>query len=209
MKRVCFVGASTTEGVGDRTGKGWVGNTRVAKEQLAACFNLGVRGQTIFQISERAAAECGARILSSKQGSIVLGCGLNELARLEDGTQRRARSEIMDCNSKLIIELKQIAPTVVVGPPTVLQARMPFYSVASGLSLDFRNSDIEVHDESMRDICADLNVPYISVFADLYQNKPYQTGLDMNDGLHTNAEGYSAMASIIEGSDAWGMFAQM
>jgi acyl-CoA thioesterase-1 len=150
MKRICFVGASTTEEMGDPSGRGWVGNTAIVKNQTAACYNLGVRGQTIFQIADRAAAECNSRILEYQSGGIVLGCALNEIARLADGTHRASQTAILNCYSVLIAELAEIAPLVIIGPPPVLQTQMPFYSPASGLSLDFRNQDIEAIDTLIR-----------------------------------------------------------
>lgn len=206
MKRICFVGASTTEGMGDRTGKGWVGNLALVSEQKAIPFNLGIRGQTIFQIAERAAAECQVRILAKDQGGIVLGSTLNELARLPDGSSRCEDAETKECYTNLISELSAIAPVIVIGPPPVLHTKMPFYSAASGLSLDFRNPDIADHDETIRTICDGLNVPYVSVYPLLRKNEPYQTGLAENDGLHTNVEGYAGMASVIEDTSQWKAF---
>lgn len=206
MKRYCFVGASTTEGMGDCTGKGWVGNTAVVADQRVVSFNLGIRGQTIFQIAERAASECRVRVLDKDQGGIVLGCALNELARVVDGSSRCNYTEVKDCYSNLIADLAAIAPVIVIGAPPVLHSMMPFFSAASGLSLDFRNADIARHDEAMHRICSSLNVPYVSIYPTLTASELYQSGLSKIDGLHSDAEGYAAMASLIEATDQWKLF---
>jgi len=207
MWRFCFVGASLIEGYGDPTRKGWVGNLRAPGRAGTVCYNLGVRGQTILQIADRAAAECRVRLSGGDRDRIVLGCSLNELGRQEDGAPRVSRPEIEACYAGLIRELLALAPVLVVGPPPVVESRMPFFAALSGLTLDFRNPDIETQDTAMRGICAEIGVPYIAVFSALAGDPTYMRGLGRSDGLHSDAAGYAAMAALIEGAADWQAFA--
>jgi acyl-CoA thioesterase-1 len=206
MNRLCFIGASTTEGMGDNSRKGWVGNLADTLVATHVCYNLGVRGQTIFQITERAGAECRARILRHNLGGVILGAPLNELARLEDGTPRAARDDVLRCYNTLLSALRDVAGVIVVGPPPVEPSRMPFFSAASGLSLNFLNSDIASADSDLQHLCAERDIPYISVFAHLSKNEEYRAGLLKNDGLHSDIYGYQAMSTFVLAEPAWREF---
>ncbi|MGH3671934.1 MAG: hypothetical protein ACRDSH_15090 [Pseudonocardiaceae bacterium] len=63
--RLCFVGDSSTLGVGDPTGAGWVGPVAAAaREQVhqVTFYNLGVRRDTSIDISHRWLAEARCRV---------------------------------------------------------------------------------------------------------------------------------------------------
>lgn len=197
MKRYCFIGASITEGMGDETNKGWVGNTSVSSDPNTVVYNLGIRGQTIFQINERAAYECKNRLLNKSSSIIILGAALNEVARLENGCKRHAWSEIIDCYSNVIDTLKKLCLVQVVGPTPVLENKMPFYSVVSQTNLSFNNRDIEKLDAELHRICIAKEIQYIPVYHYLAHNNHYIKDLADNDGIHPNTLGYQAMAEFI------------
>ena len=70
MKRVCFIGASTVEGLGDETGQGWTGRLAATRRDFGTPFvpfYLGVRGQTINQIGDRAQQKCKGHIEKPKR----------------------------------------------------------------------------------------------------------------------------------------------
>ena len=86
MKRVCFLGASTVEGLGDEGGLGWVGRlallNRAAGHPIVS-YNLGVRGQTLKQIAARAIGECSARIQDRGEDLIVVDQRLSTQRQIE------------------------------------------------------------------------------------------------------------------------------
>ncbi|MDO5622906.1 MAG: GDSL-type esterase/lipase family protein [Paracoccus sp. (in: a-proteobacteria)] len=204
MNRVCFIGASTTEGMGDEEGIGWPGRLSRSFRQGTGSFNLGVRGQTVFQIADRAVAECRARLLDRDGGRIILGAAMNEMARFaEDGRERFARSDILGAYARLIDDLRELASLLVVGPAPVFEARMPFYSQANRTSFDYRNTDLKWLDAELRSICAMQSVPYISILPALIEDCRYQSGLARTDGLHPDHRGYAAAAEFIAEQPAW------
>lgn len=206
MKSVCFVGASTTEGLGDEAGQGWVGRlaTLCADEGAPILFhNLGVKGQTLKEITARAAAQCRSCLSHKKDRLIVFGCGLNDVARLENGTPRSTKRIIERRFRELLGELGEIAPLIVVGPPPVLESKMPIFSGKHGVSLDFRNEDAAEVSRLYAAITGELGIPYLEVYASLLENADYMAGLEANDGLHTNGQGYQRLAEIVAAWPVW------
>lgn len=204
MNRVCFIGASTTEGMGDEDGLGWPGRLSRGFPRGTGSFNLGVRGQTVFQIADRAVAECRARLLDRDGGRIILGAAMNEMVRFaEDGRERFARRGILDAYASLIDDLRELASLLVVGPAPVFEARMLFHSQANRTFFDYRNTDLAWLDAELLSLCATRSVPYISIFPALVDNCRYQDGLARTDGLHSDRMGYDAMAELIANHCAW------
>lgn len=206
MKRICFVGASTVEGLGDEAGLGWPGRLAVMAREAGTPFvlcNLGVRGQTLREIGARAAAECQARIQDPANDRIVLGTGMNDLARIGTGAFRTPQRRTLKDFTNLIEELAALAGLLVVGPFPVCETKMPFHSAVSGMNFNFKNRDIEEAAANYAEICAARQVPYLNLFADLSVNRDYISGLEANDGLHSDAAGYQAVAENISKWADW------
>lgn len=203
MKRICLVGASTVEGMGDSSRKGWGGRLIRCEADQTILYNLGIRGQTLEQISTRAVPECKARIPDFSQGGIVLCCGVNDLARLADGSPQTTQEATLAILEVLIAELRAIAPIIATGPFPVAEEKMPFHSAASGATLHFRNEDIARADRIFDGFFADRDVPYLGLFSSLQQSEVYQAGLLKNDGLHPNSAGYQVIADRVTGWSAW------
>ena len=209
MRRICFVGASTTEGMGDETGLGWPGRLCQAYQGGLSAFvayNLGVRGQTMHQIRKRARAECDARLLQSVGPLIVLGTGANDLSRFADGDYkgqpRTPRGGLARSFRALVEELRELAPVLVVGPPPIDEAQMP-YRMASGLDFDFRNDDIAAGSTLYAEICRELKLPYCDLYGMLENNPVYSRALSQGDGLHPTGIGYQAISEVIEQWGPW------
>lgn len=206
MKRICFVGASTVEGLGDEAGLGWPGRLAAMARGSGAPFvlyNLGVRGQTLREIGARAVAECRARIQDPANDLIVLGTGMNDLARIGTGAFRTPQRRTLEDFTNLVEELAAIAGLLVVGPFPVCEAKMPFHSAVSGMNFNFKNQDIEEAAAHYAEICTARQVPYLNLFAALSKNRDYIAGLEANDGLHSNGAGYQAVADAVQTWDAW------
>ncbi len=206
MKRICFVGASTVEGLGDEAGLGWPGRLAAMARESGVPFvpyNLGVRGQTLREIGARAAAECKARIQDPAHDLIVLGTGMNDLARIGTGAFRTPQRRTLEDFTRLVEDLAALAALLVVGPFPVCEAKMPFHSAVSGMKFNFRNQDIEEAAANYAEICAARQVPYLNLFSDLSASQDYISGLEANDGLHSNGAGYQAVAETVNSWNAW------
>lgn len=209
MRRICFVGASTTEGMGDESGLGWPGRLwQLHFGQLSefTAYNLGVRGQTMHQIKGRAARECKARLPRGLGPVIVLGTGANDLSRFADGDykgkSRTPRAGLQRTFSALLDELSEIAPVLVVGPPPIDEAQMP-YRMANNLRFDFRNVDCAEGTEIFASICKEKDIPFFDLFGAMIGDEDYQSALKEGDGLHPTGKGYASCARAINDWGAW------
>jgi len=202
MKRICFVGASTTEGMGDETGQGWPGRLAQPYRDRIIPYNLGVRGQLLAEIEDRAVAECAARIPDPISGGIIFCSGMNDIAR-HGGLPRTPRRRVLKSFENLITGLEVVGPLIIVGPLPVYAPKMPYHSDTTGLDLDFRNDDIQEMDDAYQDICKDQAVPYLSVFAELAESEGYNRSLGKGDGLHPGGDGYQILADMIADWPAW------
>ncbi|USG62637.1 GDSL-type esterase/lipase family protein [Sneathiella marina] len=205
MKRICFVGASTTEGMGDETGQGWPGRLSAPHRDLIVPYNLGVASQLLGEIRQRAAAECAARISDPDEGGIVFCCGMNDLAR-HQGISRTPIRRVIQTFETLLNDLKPIAPLIAIGPFPVYMPSMPYHSNLTGFDLDFRNEDIEEADTVYKGLCKKNAVPYLSVFPDLMESDLYGQSLKEGDGLHPGGDGYQLLAEKISHWSAWKTF---
>ncbi len=206
MKRVCFVGASTVEGLGDESGLGWPGRLAKLEREAGRAFvpyNLGVRGQTLREISARAKAECAVRIQDSERDLIVLGTGMNDLARIGTGAFRTPQRRTLADFTQLLEELAAQATLLVVGPFPIVEAKMPFHSAVSGMKFDFKNRDIEEAAKNYAEICAARQISYLNLFPTLLTEPTYTCGLEACDGLHSNGAGYQSIADFIAAWEIW------
>ena len=205
MKRVCFLGASVMEGMGDEARLGMPGRLALLaadNDQSFIHYNLGVRGQTLREISGRAAAECRARFTDAKD-FIVFATGSNDFALIESGIPRTPRHRAMKNFEALITELAEIAPLLVFGPTPVDESKLPFFSTVSNMNFDFKNEDLANGSMEYAEICQGLNIPYINMHQALSGNDDFMVGLAENDGLHSTGKGYQAMAKIVQSSPHW------
>lgn len=205
MLRVCFIGASTVEGLGDNTGRGWPGRL-IAMEKLPfdelKAFNLGIRGQTLKQIHRRANAECSVRLMQKNKSIIFIGTGANDLARFTSGEPRTPFPAVVATLDLMLKELSKIACVFLAGPAPVYEPNLP-YIMNDGLTFDFKNHDIEEASIAYRKIADQNDVSFLDLHTELKNNKTYMGGLEAGDGLHTNDEGYQAVAKIAHDWKPW------
>ena len=205
MKRVCFLGASTLEGLGDEDGLGWPGRlarlSRAAGQPIVA-YNLGIHGQTLKQIAGRAVPECRPRLAPPDEGLIVLGTGANDLARV-GGTPRTPRRRLLADFGALLESLSALAPLLVVGPFPICEARMPYLSQKSGLEFDFRNEDIAAVAADYGAIAGECEVPFLDLYPALLKDPRYLPALERGDGLHGDGSAYQVVADLVFGWTAW------
>jgi acyl-CoA thioesterase I len=188
--------------MGDETGQGWPGRLSAAFRERVVPYNLGISGQLLSEIRQRAGAECAARIPEPQDGGIVFCSGMNDIARVA-GIPRTPLRRVLASFTSLLDDLKDVAPLIVVGPLPVSTAKMPYHSELTGLDLDFRNDDIKNIDALYAERAGENSVPYLSVFSVLQDSPVYARSLEAGDGLHPGGEGYADLARTIAAWPAW------
>ena len=209
LNYVCFVGASSVEGMGDEAGLGWVGRLRYLNSEgggNSVVYNLGVRGQTTEMIAARWQAECAARLPASGKVRplIVLSIGVNDMGVMPSGEPRLGIDGSIAALSKIIKEAAAIQlPILCVGPTPVLEEKMPFYSVVTDTNVDFDNARIEKLDLACKSLCADTQVPYLSLYAYFSGQEAWFESLAKRDGLHVDGCGYQMVADYFKSWSEW------
>lgn len=85
--RICFVGDSFIQGIGDPEYRGWVGRVLAATGGDITAFNLGIRRNTSEDVLRRCWHEVLPRTLPAADNRLVISFGSNDTIH-EDGTVR-------------------------------------------------------------------------------------------------------------------------
>lgn len=191
--RICFIGDSFTQGIGDETELGWVSRIAIHVRKNRpdiSIFNLGIRGNTSLDILNRWESEVNARVSDKEPFRLVFCFGANDCA--DDGRGRR-RVSIADTisNTHVIMKAAQkIAPTIFIGPPPILDDQ----------AADQRLSELEL---VMHGVANEHSIPFLPVFETMRRSNVWTAGAAAGDGTHPNAAGYTFFAENLQN---WSVF---
>lgn len=187
--RLCFVGDSFVNGIGDPTGLGWVG--RACASQRAATpdltvYNLGVRGNTSAQINQRWQAEAQARLdgVAPARRRLIFSFGANDSAQDIPPQQTLAEAEC------LLRTAQAYARTLFIGPAPIADDAAADRRIAS-LCEDFTA------------LAARLALPYLPIHGFLRRHRSWMEEAGAGDGAHPGACGYAALADFIREWAPW------
>ena len=185
-RRLLFFGDSHTLGVGDPTGRGWVG--RVLADAFAAgvpltAYNLGVRGNTSVQVAERWRREAQPRLSPESSTGLVLSFGVNDTT-VESGRRRVECEHSLEALSTILDEAMAAGlPALVVGPAPVDDPR--------------QNRQIDDLSASFGKRCIVHATPFVSVFEPLLSSQAWMDEVGAGDGAHPSSEGYSVLGQTV------------
>lgn len=187
-RRLCFVGDSFVQGIGDPTLLGWVGRLclplAIQAPTELTLFNLGIRGQTSGQILSRWHDEVSPRLAPGQDGGLVFSFGAN------DAVQAIPPDQSLSNTAAVLTRAATLAPTLMVGPPPI----------ADDGQADQRLADLCL---SLATLCRNLGVPYLPVHALLRRNPDWCGEALANDGAHPGAKGYDQLAAMVSTWPAW------
>ncbi|MFJ7911688.1 GDSL-type esterase/lipase family protein [Kitasatospora sp. NPDC096204] len=183
--RICFLGDSFVQGLGDPEFRGWVGRVLQAAAQGATAFNLGVRRDTSAQVRRRWWAEVEARTVPGADNRLVLSFGAND-AVVEDGGPRVAPDRTLRNLTALLDDARELGlGALVVGPPPV---------VCGGADHLERLRRLV---PAMAGICAASEVPFVDVTEALAADPVWTAEAEAGDGAHPGAGGYGRLAELV------------
>ena len=183
--RICFIGDSFVQGIGDPQHRGWVGRVLEATRRDVTAFNLGIRRDTCEDVLHRCWREVGARTLPTADNRLVISFGSNDMVE-EDGTVRVDPARSLDHLAALLdgSERRAIA-TLVVGPPPVADAGEGHLRRTGKLAAE------------MAAVCRARHVPFVATTQALADD-PVWTGEALaGDGAHPGSGGYQRLADIV------------
>ncbi|UGQ13131.1 GDSL-type esterase/lipase family protein [Yinghuangia sp. ASG 101] len=186
--RVCCVGDSYTQGVGDRDG-GWVGRLAaraVDRGHRLTAYNLGVRRETSADVAGRWFAEAEPRLAGGDAHGVVFAFGLNDSTH-EDGRPRVPRGGSIG-NLGAVVDRARGAgwPVLVIGIPPIPDGE------------DGRD-DLAGLEAAYREKCAAMRVPFVPVHAALRDKAAWWASIEeYDDGAHCGPDGHRMLADVID-----------
>ncbi|MEU1125313.1 GDSL-type esterase/lipase family protein [Streptomyces sp. NPDC005899] len=191
--RICFIGDSFVQGVGDPEYRGWVGRVLQETDGEVTAFNLGIRRDTSEDVLRRWRQEVLPRTLPGGDNRLVVSFGSNDTVR-ENGSVRvgpdrcvrNLASILDDCRRDSVLPL-------VVGPPPVAGAGEDHLTRATRLA------------DAMAALCRSRHVPFIGTTAELAGDATWTREALAGDGAHPGGGGYRRLADIVLASQwhAW------
>jgi acyl-CoA thioesterase I len=183
--RVCFIGDSFVQGIGDPEYRGWVGRVLQATHGDVTAFNLGVRRNTSADVLARCWQEVDARTRPDADNRLVVSFGSNDMVE-EDGRLRVAPARCLDNLSLLLDGCAQRAiAALVVAPPPVIDGGDGHLRRTVKLS------------EEMAAVCRSRQVPFIPTTQALADDPGWVREALDGDGAHPGAAGYRRLADIV------------
>jgi lysophospholipase L1-like esterase len=189
--RICFIGESFINGTGDSTHLGWTGRLCVALSQQAyqvTYYNLGIRGETSTELSQRWQSEAQRRLKVGQDNRIVFSFGTNDTT-LENNKLRVEFADSLKNARQILSEAKCHYPVLMVSPPP---------------TADFEQHDrVQELSKGYAAICRELEISYFDVFTPLLSSTVWMTEVKAGDGSHPDAAGYAELAQLVQNRSAW------
>ncbi|WP_234322851.1 GDSL-type esterase/lipase family protein [Streptomyces sp. NRRL S-350] len=183
--RICFLGDSFVQGLGDPEFRGWVGRVLQAAAPGATAFNLGVRRDTSAQVRRRGRPEVEARTVPGADNRLVVSFGAND-AMTEDGAPRVAHEDTVANLAALLDDARARGIGVlVVGPPVVVCGGVEHLERLRKLA------------SAMAALCASHRIPFVDVTEALAADPVWTAEAAAGDGAHPGAGGYGRLAELV------------
>lgn len=199
--RIIALGDSLIYGFGDPEGGGWV--ERLRRQWMCldgsghALYNLGIRGNGVFQVAERLEMEFRQRgeLRNRNPDLIILSVGINDSPRVgrPDGKSLTDFTCFQAQLTDLLDKALELCPVLFVGMVPVDEGKMPFLDC-----LYYNHRDQYRYKEACKQACLSRQIPYLDIF-DLWMARGLtwvKTHLNQ-DGLHPNIAGYKMLLKDI------------
>ena len=216
VARICFIGASNVEGVGDEERRGWTGRLAYlppAKGEPVNLYNLGIGGETTDMIRDRWKVECQARIPDDMAGALVMSFGLNDAAEVVGEGLRLPLTETIKNVTTAAREASAWKPVLWVGPTPVDEAMMPMKprprvvlsqsNPRPGVAFSHSNARLGELNDAYAKVAHDLDIPYMDLLNPLLADPRYTAAIQERDGLHPSGAGYQLIAEMIADWAPW------
>lgn len=189
--RICFVGDSIINGTGDLMFRGWPSRVMelVNKEcHVATHYNLGIRGNTSVDVSQRWQAETDIRIQADHKGHLIFGFGVNDCVNLND--KRRVDPETtLNTTYDILQKAKSRWPVLFIGPAPIDDTEI--------------NQRIGILSKGLSEVCRSVGVPFLSTFSTLSLSPIWMEEVKKIDGAHPGAKGYGELARLVSEWKCW------
>jgi len=189
--RICYIGDSFINGTGDPTKLGWIGRVSAMSENKKneiTHYNLGIRRETSFDILQRWQNECQSRLPNISENYIVFSFGVNDSV-IEDNEVRVTVKDSAKNAKEILGTAKKQYKVIMIGPPAI--------------GSDEQNKRIKQYNNTYQQVCQELEIPFLSIFERVKNDKVWRTEVSSNDGAHPREQGYNLLANFIKSWDGW------
>ncbi|MEU8529156.1 GDSL-type esterase/lipase family protein [Streptomyces sp. NPDC048629] len=188
--RICFIGDSFVQGIGDPEYRGWVGRVLEATGGDLTAFNLGVRRNTSEDVVRRCRQEVLPRTLPGADNRLVVSFGSNDTIE-ENGAVRVDPARSLGNLATILDESRRraVAP-LVVGPPPVVDAGPEHLARTAKLA------------DAMSVLCQSHRIPFIPTTHRLAADPVWTEEALAGDGAHPGSGGYRRLADLVL-ADQW------
>ncbi|RMF22083.1 MAG: G-D-S-L family lipolytic protein [Cyanobacteria bacterium J083] len=199
--KIVALGDSLIYGYGDPSGGGWV--ERLRRQWMSpqspghVIYNLGIRGNTVAQVSQRLEYEFSQRgeLRNRLPDLIILSVGVNDSPRLgrPDGRPYTPLEKFKVQVADLLEQAKQLCPVLFVGTVPINESKMPF------LDCFYYNRLAQfTYKEVTKLACQQRQIPYLDIF-DLWlsRGEEWLQSQLAEDGLHPNVSGYQTLVADV------------
>jgi acyl-CoA thioesterase I len=183
--RICFIGDSFVQGIGDPEYRGWVGRVLTATGPGITGFNLGIRRNTSADVLRRCWREVEPRVLRGADNRLVLSFGSND-AVAEDGDVRVSKAQCLDNLATLLTGSRERAiHPLVIGPPPVIDAGAEHLRRTAELA------------DGMAELCDSREIPFVATTWQLAGDPIWTSEAGAGDGAHPGSGGYQRLAELV------------
>ncbi len=189
--RICYVGDSFVNGTGDPAKLGWTGRLSVSSQNDKidiTHYNLGIRRDTSKDILKRWEAECQARLPEISENKVVFSFGVNDTV-IENGQKRVSLEDSIENTKNMLINASKKYDVIMIGMPPIDDEK--------------QNKIIKELNNKYQALCDELNIPYLSIFERLVNDKIWKDEVSSNDGAHPKDKGYEILANFIKNWSGW------
>ncbi|MEP3329782.1 GDSL-type esterase/lipase family protein [Sedimentitalea sp.] len=200
-QRICFIGDSLVQGVGDDRALGWPGRlVRLARDHGhdVTGYNLGIRGETSRDIARRWRSESDCRLDGNVPGALVFSFGCNDMSE-DGGCLRVTVEDSLSIAREMMEEAASWLPTLWLGLLPINDGKMPF-SAFPGRERVFSSSRNRALSEAYGLVADAIGVPYLDLFSQATQDEGWRVAISASDGVHPLSPGYDFVARKF---DAW------
>ena len=189
--RICYVGDSFVNGTGDPAKLGWTGRLSASSQSNSrdiTHYNLGIRRDTSEDILKRWEDECQARLPEVSENKVVFSFGVNDTV-VENGQKRVSLKNSIENAREMLLKASEKYDVIMIGMPPIDDEE--------------QNKVIKELDAKYQVLCNELNIPYLSIYEKLANDKIWKSEVSSNDGAHPKDKGYELLASFIKKWNSW------
>ena len=192
MKNICVFGDSIVFGANDQKNGGWVNLLRKYKKSEYNIINLGISGDTSYEVFIRFERE----VKNNSADTIILSVGLNDSMLLQStGTNQVILVNFLD-NIEKIFDFcqKNNYQIIITGILPVDERKtkpIPWH-----LDGSYITTEIKKYNQALQKFCQNKDIIFIDLFGHLSDDREYMASL--KDGVHPNAIGHEKIFKIIK-----------